>query len=261
MSVMVCFALPFCLGLADPPKATEFPADEVRKVVAAVVAAAEENAARGPEKLTGDALTDYYIRRAAAAAKAKGVSPRAFLLALGVAVDDSGLLRKNLLTRSYLKKVESDAERSRRLRSIGEPRLRRRHDWVLHFCISAALTAQVGPDAAEQIGITKELLDARLTSGFSFADLAADFAGVLFAKAVLSKAADQPLRRIAESFRGTDFLPDINDLEEGLALQQFLDKYGGVKDPRFRKACDTIRARVARSPGLRLLSERKKPDR
>jgi hypothetical protein len=242
-------ALPLCLGLADPAR-PDFPAEEVRKVVAAVVAAAEENAAE--KKLKGDALADFYVRRAAAAARAKNLSARAFLLALGVTVDDTRLLRNHFITRPYLTRAESDAERARRLRSLGDPSLRNRHDWLLHFCISAALTAQVGPEAAEQIGITKELLDARGSSGFSFGDLAADFAGIAFARAVLRDAAagKQPLRALATSFRGTDYLPPVNDLEEGLSMQKFLDKYGGVKDERFLKAAAAIRARVAKAPGL-----------
>src|SRR5262249_32177471 len=161
-----------------------------------------------------------------------------------------GLLRNNLITRPYLMKVESDQERSRRLRSIGTPTLRKRHDWIMHFWISAALTAHVGAETAEQIGIAKEILDARGGSGFSFGDLAADFAGVALAKQLLYEkdSADRQLRDLAESYRGERWLPAIADLEEGIKLERFLEKYGGVKDPRFLRACDDIRARLAKAP-------------
>ena len=123
----------------------------------------------------------------------------------------------------------------------------------MHFWISAALTAHAGAETAEQIGIAKELLDARGRSGFSFSDLAADFAGVALAKQALAGDAESSQRflgRLGEAFRGDRYLPAVEDLEEGISMDRFLEKYGGVKDPRFLQACDAIRARVGKSPGL-----------
>ena len=76
-------------------------------------------------------------------------------------------LRKNPVLRPFLAELETDAERQRRLKSIGRPCLRGREDWSLHFAISAALTARLGAEAAERLGIAKELWDARGDSGFS----------------------------------------------------------------------------------------------
>lgn len=241
------------LGLTPPdePPKKEFPAAEIRQVVEAIVEAAEKNAARPRDQLRGDALADYYVRRAAQSARSKRLPPPVLLLGLGVALDDTSLLRNNFLTRPYLRQVESDAERARRLRSIGSPTLRNRHDWLLHFWVSAALTAHVGAETAEQIGITKELMDARGGSGFSFGDLAADFAGVSFARQFLADkdSIDQRLRHVADLFKGNQYLPAVEDLEEGLKMEQFMEKYGGVKDARFLRACEVIRARISEAPG------------
>src|SRR5262245_37494696 len=177
MNVSLGIALSLSLVAAEPKSITE----EARPVVAAVVRAAEENAARAKGKLDGDALADFYVRRAAAEARDKGLSPKAFLVGLGVALDSTDLLRKNVLLRGVLAQIETDSERDKRLKVLGQPTLRGRHDWMMHFAVSGALTAQLGPDAAEQIGLTKELLDSREGgSGFSFGDLAADYAGVAF---------------------------------------------------------------------------------
>ena len=222
-----------------PPVSTE----EVRGVVAAIVKAAEDDAAKGDKRLHGDALLDYYVRRAAATAREQKVSPRAFLVALGLALDDTDLLRKNPLARSYLAKLESDAERARRLKLLGEPTLRKRHDWALHFAISAALTALFGDEQAERIGVGKELWDAHGKSGFSFADLAADLAGIEFARGSLAEG-ERRLREIAEKFEGDKILPAVGDLEDGLPWETFVEKYGGVDDERFRKHVEAIRRRV-----------------
>ncbi len=252
MSLLLCFVLTQAPPASAPPAVPGGAVDEARKIVAAVVRAAEENAARKEGKLRGDALADHYIRRAAAAAQAEKVSPRAFLLALGVAFDHTNLLRSNPLLGRVLAQVESDAERKHRLGVLGDPTLRRRNDWLLHFTIAAALTAQLGPEAAEQMSLAKELLDAQGGSGFSFGDLAADFAGIALAKALLAdaNAANKQIAYLAESYRGDDFLAANADLAEGISLERFKRTYGTVQDPRFLDKAETIRKRLAQAPGF-----------
>jgi hypothetical protein len=245
---VICLVL---LPGADPPATKPMPPspEEVRKVVTAIVRAAEENAARPRDKLRGDALTDLYVRRAAAAAP----STAAFLVGLGVALDSTDLLRKNPLVGPYLARVESTAERRRRLRCLGQPALRGRHDWAMHFAVSAALTAHQGPNVAEATGLSKELMDAQPGgSGFSFGDLAADYAGVAFARKLLGapERGQRVLRELAERFQGSDYLPPIEDLEEGLSAARLAAKYGGADDPRLERACDAVRRRVLKAPGL-----------
>src|SRR5947209_6136545 len=82
-----------------------------RQVMAAVVKASQRNAQQ-PRPLTGDDLTALYCREAAAAAAtlpAEHAVP-AYLLALGLALDDSLLLRTNPLLGALCRKIESDDE-------------------------------------------------------------------------------------------------------------------------------------------------------
>jgi hypothetical protein len=255
MHLLLCL-LPGCITTleADPP-AEPVPVAEVRNVIAGVRRAAEENAGRTQRTITGDALADHYIRRAASTAAAEKVSTRAFLLALGVVFDDTSLLRSNPLMGRVLTQFETVDERKERLRILGKPTLRGRHDWIMHFSIAAALTAQLGADSAEQLSIAKELWDANGGSGFSFGDLAADYAGIAFARGLLAQKDAGQLRLLAETFRGDDFLDKNHDLEEGLQLDRFTKLYGNVGDPRFLKRKDAIRERVGKMPGLVKLSQ------
>jgi hypothetical protein len=252
-SVPLTISLWLAVGATDGPSANH-PAsrEEVRQVLAAVVRAAEENAARREDRLSRDALANYYVRRAAAVAEK--ASPRAFLIALGMALDDTDVVRDHPIAGLYLRQIESDAERRHRLRVIGRPTLRGRHDWVMHFTISAALTARQGAAAAEQIGILKEVLDSAGPSGFSFGDLAADYAGIAFANTLLDHPEQAPrrLRELAETFDGGRYLPaSARDLEEDIPRERFKKEYGSTDDPRFRRQCELIRKAVLQSPGLR----------
>jgi hypothetical protein len=257
--------LPFLVVLLVPTQSAgtqdrEKLAENARTVLAAVVQAAGANhrlperaalGARAPFRRTGDELTVYYVRTAAAAARRlpeKEAAP-VFLLALGIALDDSSLLRTNRLTRSLWRKVESDDARKQRLAVLGEPTLHGRHDLAQHFSVSAALTALAGPQAAESAGILKEMLDARGGSGFSFADLSADFAGIAFARRLI----EQPSRLAAidKSFCIDDYVLSPHGLPEGLTWAQFEKQYGSLTDERYRRLQEDIRKRIAALPGYR----------
>jgi hypothetical protein len=244
------------LGGADPaPGGPAVSPAEVRRVLAALVQAAERNRQRDRPR-TGDALADQLVRHAARYTAEQGISPRAFLVALGVGLDRTDVLRSHRLTGWYLRQIESDAERQRRLRVLGNPTLKGRPDWLYHFAVSAALAALTGPAAAEAAGLYKELRDAEGGSGFSFADLAADYSGVFFARTLLAPGPDagRELTRIAEGFRGAALLPETSDLKEGLSRAELERRYGGPDDERFRRACAAVRRRVERLPAFRDLA-------
>lgn len=235
-------------------------AENAQKVLAAIVEAAAANhrlpqrgaaGARPPFRRSGDELTVHYVRAAATAARRlpdKEAAP-AFLLALGIALDDSSLLRKNLLTSRLWRKVEPDAAREKRLAVLGEPTLHGRHDLAQHFSVSAGLTAAAGPQAAESAGVLKEILDSRGGSGFSFADLSADFAGIAFARRLLDKP--ELLADIEKSFRIGDYAISPRGLPEGFSAVEFAKKYGSLKDDRYLRAQEDIRKRIAALPGYR----------
>lgn len=255
-------------GEAESPKKpdTEKLAENAQTVLAAIVKAADANhrlpergtaGARPPFRRTGEELTVYYVRAGAAAARKlpeKEAAP-AFALALGIALDDSSLLRSNLLTRALWRKVEPDDQRKQRLAVLGSPTLHGRHDLAQHFSVSAALTAVTGPQAAESAGLLKEMLDARGGSGFSFADLSADFAGIAFARRLLDKPSW--LAEVEKGFRIEDYAISPRGLPEGLTAAEFEKQYGSLKDERFRRLQADIRKRIDALPGYREPSEKK----
>jgi hypothetical protein len=242
--------------------------EATRTVLAALVRAAEDNQKlperstnpQGPCRRSGDDLAAYYVRAAAAAAQKlpaeQAVS--AFLLGLGIGLDTSDLMRKTPLTGPTWKKIELDAERSQRLKVIGLPTMRGRHDLNQHFVVSGALTALAGATAAEKAGLLKELLDSRTDSGFSFADLSADLAGVTFAQRLF----DEPARlaRVAKGFTVADYLIPPKGLPEDLSQKEFARRYGSLIDERFLKLYEEIRQRVQALPGYKE-EEKKKGDR
>jgi hypothetical protein len=230
-----------------------------RAVVAAVVEAGRRNArlpARGtpgaeaPLRRAGDELTTYYIREAAAAARRLPAEHAVggFLLGIGIALDDSDLLRDQPLTGLLWKQVEPAEARAARLEVLGKPAVHGRHDLCQHFAVSGALTAVAGPKAAETAGLLKEVLDARPGgSGFSFADLSADFAGVAFAQELLRSP--RRLADVARSFAVADFAAPPAGLPEGLSQADFARQYGSTGDQRFLRKQEEIRKAIRALPG------------
>lgn len=218
----------------------------LQKVVAAVHAAAKENAAK-PEKerLTGDALADLYVRKACAS----GQPGRAVVLGLAYALDANDLLARNPFSGDTFKNVETADERKARLAVRGTPTLRGREDWLLHFVVSAGLAILVGEQTAESFGIQKEVADAKAKekgqgSGFSFTDLVADFAGIAFAQWLTGEKSKDAIEACGKAFEGAGFLPDPKDLKDGLTWTDFERAYGGVKDAKFREECQKLRLRI-----------------
>jgi hypothetical protein len=226
-------------------------AKATRYVHERIVRAAEVNHRAGAGRVAGDSLTDYYVRRAAAAASQlpKKYAADAFLLSLGTALEESNVLRGSPNLGPFCKLVESDAERRRRLAVLGGPTMRGRRDLARHFVVSAALTVGIGRRGAETAGLLKELADARRGSGFSFADLAADLAGIRLATQLRAGKID--LKQLAEQFTVSDFLPAINDLPEGLSAAKFAERYGSTTDKRFIAEMDKLRRSIAELPGYR----------
>lgn len=243
VAVAMLLGLAFTLQ-ADPPVPMTR-ADATRKVVTAMVAAARE---AGDVK--GDPLTVTCIRAAAAAADRlpREVSRSAFLCALGIGLDDSTILRANPLTASFCKQVENDVERKARLALLGSrPTMQGRRDWAQHFVVSCFLTAQFGPQLAEAAGVFKEKNDSLPGgSGFSFGDLNADLAGVMFASHLQKNHLQ--LATLAQQFDLAQFLPDGKSLREDLSAEAFQRDFGSLEDDRYRKELTRIRKRIENLP-------------
>jgi hypothetical protein len=235
----------------EPPEGILAEVEGTRRVLAAIVKAARHNAAlpleEGPKsratRLVGDSLTERYVRAAVEETlrERESTSNQAMLLALAVACDTGDLMRANPLTANLWRQVETDDERGERLSLIGLPTMHQRADLAQHFFVSAALTSLAGPTAAEAAGLAKELRDMQGASGFSFADLCADLAGIAFAWRL---GQDQRQLNGLLQFRVADQIPSLGGLDEGLAANRFAEQYGSVLDPRFQKQVRLIHERI-----------------
>lgn len=129
--------------------------------------------------------------------------------------------------------------------------LQRRHDFALHFLVSAVIAAQAGTPLADVVGLWKEVDDARRGgSGFSFADLAADRAGTRFGELAVSDP--QRLQaRLAAGVQESDFMPPTGDLPEFLPEREFVARFGGVGGAGYARLLAEIDARVDALPLLR----------
>jgi len=234
--------------------------EATQRVVQAITAAAQENArlpaasagdAGGVVRFSGDRLTEYYIRRAAAAADRlpSDRAAKAFLLGLAIGLDHSAVLRNTPAVGELCRQIEPDQKRMERLSVLGSPTVLGRRDLAQHFVVSCGLTALVGGEAAETAGIGKELYDSQFGSGFSFVDLAADLAGTTFGSHVLEKKI--PLPTLAVGFTVKDFLPEPADLREGIPWQEFREKYGSAADDRFYQQKKVVRQRILALPGYK----------
>jgi hypothetical protein len=202
-------------------------------------------------RLKGDALAEMYIRAAATAARRLPPEHAAggFLTGLGIALDDSPVLRNNPGTAKLCKYAESDDERKQRLAVLGSPTLRGRRDLCQHFCVSCALTEVVGPGLARTIGLLKEEKDMRGGTGFSFCDMSANLAGIRLGE--LLKQKHLTLEKLAKDFLASSYLIDPKGLKEGMNVKQFTARYGSFEDRRFKDEMMRVEELVHDLPGHR----------
>ncbi|MCC6124483.1 MAG: hypothetical protein IT426_05960 [Pirellulales bacterium] len=232
-------------------------AEATKTVVRAIAGAAEINNL-AIRVYAGDDLTEFYVNRAAAAAA--GLPPElardAFLLGLGIGLNDADWVRRFPTFGTVCRQIETEDEFAARVKRLGRPTLRKRRDLASHFMLSAALTVHFGPAAAEKAGLLKELADAQGKSGFSFADLAADLSGIAFAEAV--RAGKTSLERLSEAFSAAQYLPEIDGLQENISLKDFEKNYGSLDDERFQREFLKLKSRVKQLPGLQKASAESK---
>ncbi|MCP4407313.1 MAG: hypothetical protein GY807_06035 [Gammaproteobacteria bacterium] len=125
--------------------------------------------------------------------------------------------------------------------------LANRNDLRLHFIFSAALKVISDSGMSFTIGEFKELLDSQPGgSGFSFADLAADRAGIRFAEMALDENGALRVQQIASELRQEKaFFPSIAGLPEGIP-QQVFDERGGIEGDFYKQHLATINQRIDR---------------
>jgi hypothetical protein len=227
---------------------------EVREILTQLTRFAELEQSRATQakqagqSISGDELTARYVREAAAIAADFRTedSPKSFLLALGIFIDDSETLRSFPATSELANQAESQGQRDKRLTVLGAPTVRERRDWAKHFFVSAYLAATIGPDAARSAGLMKETLDSQRDSGFSYTDMAANRAGIIFATKLLER--HFTLEQLARSFTVDKFMPAINDLDEGLTADEMKTRLTGADAANLSTELDQIEQRIFSLP-------------
>lgn len=162
---------------------------------------------------------------------------RALLLSLAVYANDMNL--RHVLS----------AQKGQRIEYAGYPRitLHQRRDLMQHFLVSAGITISAGLGIADALGLAKEISDSMGGSGFSFADLLADRAGVRFAR--LATQDEQSARSVQffmsrKELKENDFMPEILRLPEGLNEQQFKKRYKQVGSSEYNEIKMLIEQRI-----------------
>ncbi|MBW1767294.1 MAG: hypothetical protein JRJ65_09625 [Deltaproteobacteria bacterium] len=124
--------------------------------------------------------------------------------------------------------------------------LRGRQDLALHFLVSAAIAVSAGGGMADFMGLFKEMDDSRGGSGFSFADLAADRAGVKFANAGTGSSFSANLlqQQMSGQLKEGDFMPRVDHLPEGIMELELKKKYKDLDSATYRIVDEEIERRI-----------------
>lgn len=229
----------------DRPPVAPGKRDELaRKIVKAIAEQAKRNAELGASALTGDELTQAYIRTAAqtAAGQRGPEMVSAFLIALGVALDDTGALTDDAITAGAVKDLETEAERKARLAVLGNPTLAGRRDLCRRFFLGCATGELLSPAAAERAAVGRAQFDLHKPSGLCVPVIATEFAGIAFARAVFNDP--EILDDVMAKFSANDYLPPLTGLRNGFSVEKFEEVYGNTGDDRFAELLADIRKRI-----------------
>lgn len=165
---------------------------------------------------------------------------KAAILALGVVMGDDQIVR---VGRSEID-PERKAERESLRRKVT---VHGRGDLPRHFAVSAALVILADEGRSLAVGIAKEVSDSNPGgSGFSFVDMVANKSGIRLATLATqnSDSARKMQTRVAKSEGQYRFVPEIDDLPEGLSSEVFQARFGGLGGTRTRDLMAEIDRRV-----------------
>lgn len=130
------------------------------------------------------------------------------------------------------------------------PMLRYRNDLNLHFIFSAAIKLLSEQGLSIAIGEFKELMDrSKDGSGYSFVDLAADIAGVEFARVATDPDSAVKVQNILAGKTSENlFFPSIKGLPEGMRKAEFTARFKEVDSPEYVQMVERIHARINKLP-------------
>jgi hypothetical protein len=137
--------------------------------------------------------------------------------------------------------LESAAERAERVAALGNPTLGGRRDLCRRFALGCAVGA-LGPDGGEAVAVGRSLFDLHRPVGLSVPALAAELAGLTFARTALDDA--EVLRDVTKGFTAAEYLPPLKGLRDGLSAAKFEELYGDTADPRFVAVLADVRKRL-----------------
>jgi hypothetical protein len=171
---------------------------------------------------------------------------RAAILALAVILGEEKVARVAKREIDIAKLPQAEKLRSR-------IKLHGRQDLSRHFWVSAGLGVLSNSAQSMTVGLAKEMMDSAGGSGFSFVDLTADRAGILFAVAATrtENSARALQARIRNGVVIADFVPNLLDLPEGISNDDFQVKYGGLRGNGTKKIVEEVQRRLDTCEGLR----------
>ena len=138
-------------------------------------------------------------------------------------------------------------------RILGTVLLRGRDDWTRHFWVSAGLILLSNEATSDRIGRLKEQLDSKAGgTGFSFADMLANFAGNRLAiAAIRDEATARAVQaRLASPLDIDTIFPPADGLPENIPAAELQSRYGGVGSPAYNAILDDINRRLGALPAL-----------
>lgn len=140
--------------------------------------------------------------------------------------------------------------RNKAVKPAAKPTLGFRADLNQHFIFSAAIKILSEQGLSIAIGEFKELMDRSPDgSGYSFVDLAADFAGVEFAIAATSPSRAIYVQNLLAGKADEHlFFPNIQGLPEGLGKDEFTLQFTKIDSPEYLKMVQNINQRIAKLP-------------
>jgi hypothetical protein len=130
-----------------------------------------------------------------------------------------------------------------------------RRDLRLHFIISAGLKVVTDSGMSYAAGEFKELLDAaKGGSGFSFADLAADIAGVRFAEVATDRSggAVRIQQLLSKNATESIFFPNVRELPENITEKEFKQRYENVERKAYRDVLNEIKNTINKLPAYQI---------
>ncbi len=121
-----------------------------------------------------------------------------------------------------------------------------RDDLPKHLLVSAGLAVSAGSKLSNFVGLSKEVADSDMGSGFSFADLAADRAGVRLAELAVGSdiLASRLQQKMAAVKQESDFMPRIDHLPEGIMALEFKKLYKDLDSKAYVMIDDEINRRI-----------------